>query len=200
MVDEDIKNQAKQFVPYRPFNSIKECYDEMVKHYPFGLLTNGKEYRQVVEIFESTFNTYYIVIPKKKTLINLTFTDAFNNYQFVDGSKFGVEDNDLETKTVKTYTISIRKEPYGLLSFVKTIKETLDINLKEAVHIANKARKETHRIDNLSKEAAEKIVANINACGGDAFVEQIITKEDEDAAKLALTKALVKYIVSRNQQ
>ena len=68
------------------------------------------------------------------------------------------------------------------------------------MHIANKARKEIHRIDNLSKEAAEKIVADINACGGDAFVEQIITKEDEDAAKLALTKALVKYIVSRNQQ
>ena len=62
MVDEDVKNQAKPFVPYRPFYSIKECYDEMVKHYPFGLLTNGKEYRQVVEIFESTFNTYYIVI------------------------------------------------------------------------------------------------------------------------------------------
>lgn len=200
MVDEDVKNQAKPFVPYRPFYSIKECYDEMVKHYPFGLLTNGKEYRQVVEIFESTFNTYYIVISKKRTLINLTFIDAFNNYQFVDGSKFGVEDNDLETKTVKTYTVSIRKEPYGLLYFVKTIKETLDINLKEAVHIANKARKETHRIDNLSKEEAEKIVADINACGGDAFVEQIITKEDEDAAKLALTKALVKYIVSRNQQ
>lgn len=193
----DNKYRAKPFVPYRPFNSIKECYDEMVKHYPFGLLTNRKEYIQVVEIFEGTFNTCYIVIPKEKTLVNFTFTDAFNNYQFIDGSKFGVEDNDPKVETVKTYTVSIRKEPYGLLSFVKTIKEALDINLKEAMHVVNKARKETHRIDNLSKEAAEKIVADINACGGDAFVEQIITKEDEDAAKLALTKALVKYIVSR---
>lgn len=71
MVDEDTKNQAKPFVPYRPFNSIKECYDEMAKHHPFGLLTNGKEYAQVVEVFKGRFNICYIVIPEEKILVIL---------------------------------------------------------------------------------------------------------------------------------
>ena len=166
----DNKYRAKPFVPYRPFNSIKECYDEMAKHYPFGLLTNGKEYRQVVEVFEGTFNTYYIVIPEKKILVNLTFTDAFNYYQFIDGSKFGVEDNDLGVKTIETYSVQIRKLS-AVLPLVKTVKDALHISLKEAKDIVDNARGTNGRIDNLSKEAAEKIVADINACGGDAFVE-----------------------------
>lgn len=173
MVDEDTKNQAKPFVPYRPFNSIKECYDEMVKHYPFGLLTNGKEYRQVVEIFESTFNTYYIVIPEKKILVNLTFTDAFNYYQFIDGSKFGIEDNDLGVKITETYSVQIRKLRV-VLPLVKTVKDALHISLKEAKNIVDKARTTNGRIDNLSKEAAEKMAANINYWKGEAI---IIAKE-----------------------
>ena len=173
MVDEYTKNQAKPFVPYRPFNSIKECYDEMAKHHPFGLLTNGKEYRQVVEVFEGTFNTCYIVISEKKILVNLTFTNAFNNYQFVDGSKFGVEDNDLGVKITKTYSVQIRKLS-AVLPLVKKVKDALHISLKKAKDIVDKARTTNGRIDNLSKEAAEKMVANINYWKGEAI---IIAKE-----------------------
>lgn len=172
MVDEDAKNQAKPFVPYRPFNSIKECYDEMAKHHPFGLLTNGKEYRQVVEVFEGTFNTCYIVISEKKILVNLTFTDAFNHYQFADGSKFGVEDNDLGVKTIETYSVQIRKLR-AVLPLVKTVKDALHISLKKAKDIVDKARTTNGRIHNLSKEAAEKIVAEIKVCGGKAYIEKI---------------------------
>lgn len=169
----DNKYRAKPFVPYRPFNSIKECYDEMAKHHPFGLLTNGKEYVQVVEVFEGTFNTCYIVIPEEKILVNLTFTDAFNYYQFVDGSKFGVEDNDLEVKPIETYSVQIRKLNVTL-SLVKTVKDELHISLKEAKDIVDNARGTNGRIDNLSKEAAEKIAANINYWKGEAI---IIAKE-----------------------
>ena len=173
MVDEDTKNQAKPFVPYRPFNSIKECYDEMAKHHPFGLLTNGKEYVQVVEVFEGTFNTCYIVILEEKILVNLTFTYAFNNYQFIDGSKFGVEDNDLGVKIIETYSVQIRKLS-AVLPLVKTVKDALHISLKEAKDIVDNARGTNGRIDNLSKEAAEKMAANINYWKGEAI---IIAKE-----------------------
>lgn len=169
----DNKYRAKPFVPYRPFNSIKECYDEMAKHHPFGLLTNGKEYRQVVEVFEGTFNTCYIVISEEKILVNLTFTYAFNNYQFVDGSKFGVEDNDLGVKITETYSVQIRKLR-AVLPLVKTVKDALHISLKEAKDIVDKARTTNGRIDNLSKEAAEKMAANINYWKGEAI---IIAKE-----------------------
>lgn len=165
MVDEDTKNQAKPFVPYRPFNSIKECYDEMAKHHPFGLLTNGKEYAQVVEVFKGRFNICYIVIPEEKILVNLTFTDAFNHCQFADGSKFGVEDNDLGVKTIETYSVQILKLS-AVLPLVKTVKEAKDI--------VDKARITNGRIDNLSKEVAEKMAANINYWKGEAI---IIAKE-----------------------
>ena len=127
MVDEDTKNQAKPFVPYRPFNSIKECYDEMAKHHPFGLLTNGKEYRQVVEVFEGTFNTCYIVISEKKILVNLTFTNAFNNYQFVDGSKFGVEEEISRKRALKIAAT------YGLESEVRTCMDLYGYSPTEAL-------------------------------------------------------------------
>ena len=127
MVDEDTKNQAKPFVPYRPFNSIKECYDEMAKHHPFGLLTNGKEYRQVVEVFEGTFNTCYIVISEEKILVNLTFTNAFNNYQFVDGSKFGVEEEISRKQALKIAAA------YGLESEVRTCMDLYGYSPTEAL-------------------------------------------------------------------
>lgn len=173
MVDEDTKNQAKPFVPYRPFNSIKECYDEMAKHHPFGLLTNGKEYAQVVEVFKGRFNICYIVIPEEKMLVSLTFTDAFNHCQFADGSKFGVEDNDLGVKTIETYSVQILKLS-AVLPLVKTVKDALHISLKEAKDIVDKARITNGRIDNLSKEVAEKMAANINYWKGEAI---IIAKE-----------------------
>ena len=127
MVDKDTKNQAKPFVPYRPFNSIKECYDEMAKHHPFGLLTNGKEYRQVVEVFEGTFNTCYIVISEEKILVNLTFTNAFNNYQFVDGSKFGVEEEISRKRALKIAAA------YGLESEVRTCMDLVGMTPTEAL-------------------------------------------------------------------
>ena len=166
MVDENT------FTPYRPFNSIKECYDEMVKHHPFGLLTDGKKYVQVIEMFSGTFDTCYIVIPKEDILVNLEFINAFNCYHFADGSKFGVEDKDLEIKTVKTYTVCVSKL-VAPLSVVRTVKETLQLTLLESKHIVDDAWKGTGKIENLSKEAADKIASDINTYGGDAFVKEI---------------------------
>lgn len=160
------------FVPYRPFNSIKECYDEMTKHHPFGLLTDGKKYVQVVEVFNGTFDVCYIVIPKEDTLMSIEFINAFNCYYFADGSKFGVEDDNLEMKTVKTYTVHVCKLE-APLSVVRTIKETLRLSLLESKHIVDNAWKGTGKIENLSREAADKIASDINTYGGDAFVKEI---------------------------
>lgn len=90
---------------------------------------------------------------------------------FADGSVFGVKNNDPEVKKAETYTVYV-DEVSNLISFVKAIKETLHLGIREAKDIADKARKETHRIDNLSKEEAEKIAAEINEYGGKAVVEK----------------------------
>ena len=92
---------------------------------------------------------------------------------FADGSKFGVEDNDLGVKITETYSVQIRKLR-AVLPLVKTVKDALHISLKEAKDIVDKARTTNGRIDNLSKEAAEKMAANINYWKGEAI---IIAKE-----------------------
>lgn len=151
------------FIPYRPFDDVKECYNEMLKHYPYGLIMNNGRCIQIIEVFEGTFGTCYIATSKEGAPVTISFIDAFNSYKFADGARFGVEDI--------TYTVHI-DEMSALLVWVKIVKETLRISLIEAKDIVDKARKETHRIDNLSKKAAEKIVAEINACGGKAFIEK----------------------------
>lgn len=91
-----------------------------------------------------------------------TLESAYNDITFADGKPFGV-------KTTETYTIHLCKL-VAPLNVVKAVKETLHLDLKEAKNIVDKARKEPCRIDNLSKEAADKIAAEINVCGGEAFV------------------------------
>ncbi len=151
------------FILYRPFDDVKECYNEMLKHYPYGLIMNDGRCVQIIEVFEGTFGTCYIATSKEGAPVTISFIDAFNSYKFADGAKFGVED--------VTYTVHIDKMS-AILSWVKIIKETLHIGLREAKDIVDKAREETHCIYNLSEKAAKEIAVKINKCGGEAFVEK----------------------------
>lgn len=151
------------FIPYRPFDDVKECYNEMLKHYPYGLIMNNGRCVQIIEVFEGTFGTCYIATSKEGAPVTISFIDAFNSYKFADGAKFGVED--------VTYTVHIDKMS-AILSWVKIVKETLHISLREAKDIVDKAREETYCIYNLSEKAAKEIAAKINECGGKAFIEK----------------------------
>lgn len=140
---------------YRPFNDIEECWQEMQKHQPLGWVKIHGIYYNINEVDSIDkklyIGTYYY-----------TLESAYADITFADGKPFGV-------KTTETYTIHICKL-VAPLNVVKAVKETLHLDLKEAKNIVDKARKEPCRIDNLSKEAADKIAAEINVCGGEAFV------------------------------
>ena len=142
---------------YRPFNDIEECWQEMQKHQPLGWVKIHGIYYNINEVDSIDkklyIGTYYY-----------TLESAYNDITFADGKPFGV-------KTTETYTIHLCKL-VAPLNVVKAVKETLHLDLKEAKNIVDKARKEPCRIDNLSKEAADKIAAEINVCGGEAFVEK----------------------------
>ena len=147
---------------YRSFKDGNECWEEMQKHQPFGWVKISNCYNHITEV------------NNENLFINggyFNLESAYKNIAFADGSVFGVKNDDPEVKTTKTYTVYV-DEVFAPIPFIKTIKETLHLDLKEAKNIANKARKETHRIDNLSKKEAEKIVAEINTYGGKAFVEK----------------------------
>lgn len=145
---------------YRSFKNGNECWEEMQKHQPFGWVKIYNCYNHITEV------------NNENLFINGGYFDlesAYKNVAFADGSVFGVKNDDPEVKTTKTYTVYV-DEVFAPIPFIKTIKKTLHLDLKEAKNIADKTRKETHRIDNLSKKEAEKIVAEINMCGGKAFV------------------------------
>lgn len=78
-----IKSEPK----YRPFKTQEECWQEMMKHQPFGWLRN---------IFtQRLFNIDTISYPTYNIRINdsiLDGDDAFNSYTFVDGTPFGIKE------------------------------------------------------------------------------------------------------------
>ena len=74
---------------YRPFNSQDECFDEMMKHQPFGWFksVHNKNLFNIVGI-----NDDGIKITNTLTKYMDTYSDAFSNIEFVDGTPLGIKD------------------------------------------------------------------------------------------------------------
>lgn len=63
---------------YRPFKDVKECWNEMLKHEPFGWLKiKDDNYLNVLESINNAKNYQYI----------------FENYTFADGTPFGLKED-----------------------------------------------------------------------------------------------------------
>ena len=74
---------------YRPFKSQEECFDEMMKHQPFGWFRSScnKNLSNIVGIDDNGMkitNTLY----KSK----VTYDSAFTCLKFVDGTPFGIKE------------------------------------------------------------------------------------------------------------
>lgn len=74
---------------YRPFKSQDECFDEMMKHQPFGWFrsTHNKNLFNIVGIDDDGIKTTNTL-----TKYMDTYSDAFTNIEFVDGSPFGIKE------------------------------------------------------------------------------------------------------------
>ena len=84
-----IKSEAESESKYRPFKSQEECFDEMMKHQPFGW------FRSVHN--KNLFNTVCINDSGIKITNTLSkymdsYDRAFDNIEFVDGTPFGVKE------------------------------------------------------------------------------------------------------------
>lgn len=67
---------------YRPFKNKEECWNEMLKHQPFGWLKGSKVICHIDEIFCDYINVNGSY---------LTHSQVFNNYEFFDGTPFGIK-------------------------------------------------------------------------------------------------------------
>ena len=84
---ESFRYRIKPEPKYRPFKSQEECWNEMLKHHPFGWIRNNDTQR-LYNIRSIDCNNYGVVIDN----FILYFDYAFNVYNFVDGSPFGIKE------------------------------------------------------------------------------------------------------------
>lgn len=80
-----IKPEAK----YRPFANAQECWDEMLKHQPFGWVKAEKQYLQITGVGEDIMFCDY---DDNVQLLSPRY--AMEAFDFADGTPFGIEDND----------------------------------------------------------------------------------------------------------
>ena len=72
---------------HRPFKSHEECWNEMLKHQPFGWIRNN-DTQCLCNIGSIGRNSYGVVINNSIMYFDL----AFNTCDFVDGTPFGVKE------------------------------------------------------------------------------------------------------------
>ena len=87
-----IKHRIKPEKKYRPFKTKKECWDEMMKHQPFGWLIRKTEenYNSIGCITEYNGFVYLLFATKEDKSFTAEF--LFKNYKFADGTPFGIEE------------------------------------------------------------------------------------------------------------
>ena len=79
---------------YRPFKSKEECWNEMLKHQPFGWLkSKDKGYFHLIGLvqFESEFEDVVITFATSENLARSSHS-IYENYIFADGTPFGIKD------------------------------------------------------------------------------------------------------------
>ena len=84
-IPETLKFRIKPEPKYRPFKRQEECWNEMLKHQPFGWV---KEISSEMLYLINGISNESIVIMED---IN-SFKEAMNIYEFKDGTPFGIKE------------------------------------------------------------------------------------------------------------
>ena len=77
---------------YRPFKNQEECWQEMMKHQPFGWLKSIRKQEKVHigRVFE--VKDYVLITLSINEDINNDSSYFFNEYTFADGTPFGIKE------------------------------------------------------------------------------------------------------------
>lgn len=77
---------------YRPFNDMEECWQEMLKHRPFGWLKN-KERESVILIGNVYMDKEVLIVWATNERNSNSASKVFNKYVFTDGTPFGIKED-----------------------------------------------------------------------------------------------------------
>ena len=72
---------------YRSFKTKEECWNEMLKHQPFGWIKYGESICNIHNIYSDS-----ITISACEELYSHEFNISFVNSTFVDGTPFGIKE------------------------------------------------------------------------------------------------------------
>lgn len=89
--DPNITNyRIKPEPKYRPFKDAEECWQEMLKHQPFGWLKHKeeKENYHILKITDSRISM--IDVCEEVTFFD--YNETFKQYTFADGTPFGIKE------------------------------------------------------------------------------------------------------------
>ena len=82
-IPETLKFRIKPEPKYRPFKTQEECWQEMMKHQPFGWIKS-----------KITKQIYCIVVVAEEEMYCFNdfwnYQDAFEQFTFIDGTPFGI--------------------------------------------------------------------------------------------------------------
>ena len=81
----NIEYRIKPESKYRPFKTKEECWNEMLKHQPFGWIRN-KVNRAMIHISFALGG--YVMLATE----NRGFSDAFDKFEFIDSTPFGIKE------------------------------------------------------------------------------------------------------------
>ena len=86
----DYRIKPKQ--KYRPFKNQEECWEEMLKHQPFGWLKSIRKQEKVLigRVFE--VKDYVLITLSINEGLNTNSSYFFNEYTFADGTPFGIKE------------------------------------------------------------------------------------------------------------
>lgn len=83
----NVEYRIKPEVKFRPFANAKECWDEMMKHQPFGWIKCKEGYFNIVYV-----DDYYVGLADKNgSAILLGSKNSYQDNTFADGTPFGVK-------------------------------------------------------------------------------------------------------------
>lgn len=83
--DDDFEYRIKPESKYRPFKGAEECWNEMLKHQPFGWVKNKES--QALFVCKAIGKLIAIGIEDTP----YTYKHPFDTYTFADGLPFGVK-------------------------------------------------------------------------------------------------------------
>ena len=89
------KYRIKPELKYRPFKNQEECWNEMLKHQPFGWIvrSSDNEYLHIGRIHDrGPYNNGYGITLSCNERIRANFDTMFKEFKFVDGTPFGIKE------------------------------------------------------------------------------------------------------------